>query len=483
MKQPNLLGRLIYHPTTLLVVSLLFPFVLILLPALQKGAVAQATDPSSKLFTETGKSVRGSFLAYWEQNGGLARHGFPITEQFQEKSDTDGKEYSVQYFERSVFELHPENQPPYDVLLQLLGNFQYDEQYPTSGAAKQHPNNELGARYFSQTGKSLGGKFLRYWEQNGDLSQFGYPISNEFHEQSQLDGKEYLVQYFERAVFELHPENQPPYDVLLSQLGSLRWETKQNQSNENQKEIPAPEFRAEIPDGQYLPIYPESEIKTVIEDSYAGRIDRLVRYEAPADEEKVRAFYDAVMPQYGWTHRYRIGFTDSSYDWTDPNGVIPWHLTLSLRAVNGGATEGRSLVILDYHRYADLDIKSIPLYPDAQEIVTGSGQGGIDWPPICSDTDPFTSTTYITSATPSNIDRFYKSNLSDLGWFLHQSVGSVDSASGLQLRSEHGVGFERVGNTGIFTVERLGLTIKAQELARNATRVAITVKSCLDRGT
>jgi hypothetical protein len=29
------------------------------------------------------------------------------------------------------------------------------------------------------------------------------------------------VQYLERAVFEMHPENQPPYDVLLSQLGTF----------------------------------------------------------------------------------------------------------------------------------------------------------------------------------------------------------------------------------------------------------------------
>jgi C-terminal peptidase prc len=31
------------------------------------------------------------------------------------------------------------------------------------------------------------------------------------------------VQYFERAVFEYHPENQAPYDVLLSQLGTTRY--------------------------------------------------------------------------------------------------------------------------------------------------------------------------------------------------------------------------------------------------------------------
>jgi len=37
------------------------------------------------------------------------------------------------------------------------------------------------------------------------------------------------VQYFERAVFEAHPENAPPYDVLLSQLGTFRYQQKQGQ--------------------------------------------------------------------------------------------------------------------------------------------------------------------------------------------------------------------------------------------------------------
>jgi hypothetical protein len=35
---------------------------------------------------------------------------------------SDGREYTVQWFERARFELHPENKPPYNVLLGLLGN-------------------------------------------------------------------------------------------------------------------------------------------------------------------------------------------------------------------------------------------------------------------------------------------------------------------------------------------------------------------------
>ena len=53
--------------------------------------------------------------------------------------------------------------------------------------------------------------------------QQGYPVSDPFVEVSALDGKPYTVQYFQRAVFEYHPENAAPYNVLLSQLGTYRF--------------------------------------------------------------------------------------------------------------------------------------------------------------------------------------------------------------------------------------------------------------------
>lgn len=95
---------------------------------LPPGPEAQAE--TSRTFKETGKTVSGRFLEYWNQNGGLAQQGFPISDEFQEKSDLDGKVYTVQYFERSVFEMHPENPKPYDVLLSQLGTFRYKEKYP-----------------------------------------------------------------------------------------------------------------------------------------------------------------------------------------------------------------------------------------------------------------------------------------------------------------------------------------------------------------
>lgn len=208
--------------------SLLIPLVLIVCAAV--FAPAAQAQGGSRTFPETGRTVGGTFLQYWNRHGGLAQQGLPISEEIQETSSVDSKTYTVQYFERAVFEQHPENQPPYNVLLSLLGVFRYQQKYP-QGAPNQVPNNEPNSRLFPETGKRLGGLFRTYWESHGGLAQQGLPISEEFDEVSDLNGQTYKVQYFERAVFEYHPENQPPYNVLLSQLGTFRQREKYGSLN------------------------------------------------------------------------------------------------------------------------------------------------------------------------------------------------------------------------------------------------------------
>ncbi len=182
-------------------------------------AVAQG---NCRTFAETAKTVCDQFLAYWNANGGLAQQGFPISEVLSETSDTDGKIYTVQYFERAVFEMHPEFAgTPNEVLLQLLGVYFWNRRY-SSAAPNQVANSDPGARVYPETGKTLGGTFQQYWDSHGGLRQQGYPISDEFIEVNDLDGKPYRVQYFERAVFEYHPEYAgTPNEVLLSQVGTF----------------------------------------------------------------------------------------------------------------------------------------------------------------------------------------------------------------------------------------------------------------------
>src|SRR4051794_21045444 len=80
-------------------------------------------------FDATGHNVSGRFLTYWQQTGGLAIYGYPISEPFMEASKSDGKTYMVQYFERNRLELHPELAgTPHEVQLGLLGSELLDMQ-------------------------------------------------------------------------------------------------------------------------------------------------------------------------------------------------------------------------------------------------------------------------------------------------------------------------------------------------------------------
>ncbi|MGI8587833.1 MAG: hypothetical protein ACR2M0_09130 [Chloroflexia bacterium] len=201
---------------------------LLALLALPPASVPPATaQPASRTFPETGHTVSGSFLSFWQSHGGLTQLGYPISDPLIETSDTDGQPYTVQYFERAVLESHPENAgTPFEVLPSLLGDYRYREYYGPDGAPDQHASSEA-PRYFPQTGHTVGGFFRRYWEAHGGLAQQGYPISDEFTEVSDLDNKPYTVQYFERAAFELHPENAgTPYEVLLTQLGTYQQRTR-----------------------------------------------------------------------------------------------------------------------------------------------------------------------------------------------------------------------------------------------------------------
>jgi O-antigen ligase len=72
-----------------------------------------------------------------------------------------------------------------------------------------------GCRYFAGTGHNVCGDFQEYWEAYGGLVVFGFPLSEAFEH----DGS--LVQYFERARFEWHPEHAGTrFEVLLTRLGS-----------------------------------------------------------------------------------------------------------------------------------------------------------------------------------------------------------------------------------------------------------------------
>ena len=164
-------------------------------------------------FPETRQAIAPEFLAYWRDKGGLGRFGYPITRPIVLRG------YVSQFFERAVFEYHPEYEgTPHVVLLRLLGNdYTLGRSFETADPLTVPPDRI----FMPLTEHTLGGAFKKMWEETGGLDVYGYPISEEITEISPTDGKEYLVQYFERNRFEYHPESAgTPYEVQLGLLGA-----------------------------------------------------------------------------------------------------------------------------------------------------------------------------------------------------------------------------------------------------------------------
>src|SRR5437764_5304514 len=132
------------------------------------AATARPARAADQCFPQTGRCVPERFYAYWQQHGGLALNGYPLSDPFTEALE-DGKPYTVQYFERVRMEHHPENQPPFDVLLGQFGRRLHPADPPVSAQA--------GMAYFEATGHNVIPQFMAYWQANGGLAQFGYPLS------------------------------------------------------------------------------------------------------------------------------------------------------------------------------------------------------------------------------------------------------------------------------------------------------------------
>jgi hypothetical protein len=173
--------------------------------------------------------VDGPIAAFWERNGGLPVFGYPTGAQ-QEQS-VEGRALQAQAFERNRLELHPENQAPYDVLLGRLGaDILARQGRDWQAFSKADPG---APHYFAASGHAIAPEFWGYWSSHGleldgrrgktaqeSLALFGLPLSEAVVETNPTDGKPYLTQWFERARFELHPENAgTPYEVLLGLLG------------------------------------------------------------------------------------------------------------------------------------------------------------------------------------------------------------------------------------------------------------------------
>lgn len=185
--------------------------VFLVLGALAASLTAEAAPQMGRrgvYFPETGFWVNDPFLRFWENNGGLRTFGYPISRVFYQ----DG--LLRQYFERAIFERHDHLAGTrWEVLATRIGALTTLDRLDEPPFQRVNAQSDANCTFYPESGHTLCNGFRAYWQARGGLLAFGYPISEEFEENG------HIVQYFERARFEWHPQNAPPYDILLGHLG------------------------------------------------------------------------------------------------------------------------------------------------------------------------------------------------------------------------------------------------------------------------
>jgi hypothetical protein len=176
---------------------------LIIVLAAVPGAAGQSPSGGERIFP-TEFVVRGEFLHFFDRNGGIEVFGYPLTIQFEE----DG--HLVQYFHRGRMEQLLEGPSGQRVVLGRLG-----EALMTPEAPVKDPGERPDRRFFPETGHIVASAFLRYFEARGGVDLFGYPITEMMVENGRI------VQYFQRARLDWHPENPPPLRIQPGNLGEF----------------------------------------------------------------------------------------------------------------------------------------------------------------------------------------------------------------------------------------------------------------------
>jgi hypothetical protein len=200
-------------------------------PTTQGAPLYVEYDPPAhggRVFAATGHSLGGVFRSFWETRGGLARFGYPLTEELVEPEPGSGRPRTVQYFERVRFEHFPElSGTPYEVQLTRLGDAALQRQNLDWRSLPSDPAESPDCRRFPETGRRLCPPFLSAWEQAGGLDLVGLPLTEAFPTTDAATGKALTVQYFERARIEYHPDQEgSPAAIQFGLLGReqiARW--------------------------------------------------------------------------------------------------------------------------------------------------------------------------------------------------------------------------------------------------------------------
>ena len=78
--------------------------------------------------------------------------------------------------------------------------------------------SQAATRCFAETGQCIDGQIQTFWQNQGGISIFGFPIAASTT--TIVDGHTVVAQLFERQRIEYHAHNFAPYDMLLGRVGA-----------------------------------------------------------------------------------------------------------------------------------------------------------------------------------------------------------------------------------------------------------------------
>lgn len=171
-----------------------------------RAVLAQPSDllPLPQDGFENGFAVPALIWRYWRAHGGAEVFGVPLAPAHP---TPDGLE---QTFSHARLRLRPALadtaflvQPAPLGYLRMATRGTPVSAVPQAPAAERYPAQPQppGATQviFEDSGHTLSAGLLAYWQRNGGLDVFGYPLSEEMTERTS-DGQRRVVQYFERAL-------------------------------------------------------------------------------------------------------------------------------------------------------------------------------------------------------------------------------------------------------------------------------------------
>ncbi len=166
-----------------------------------------------RCFEQTGFCIRGTLLDYWERNGAEQVFGYPISDE--QLATVEGTwTGTVQWFERDRLEDHGLD----GILRGRLGAVLLEQQGYYWWQQPHTGRVPAGCQLFEQTQQIVCEPLLSYWQANGGVARFGYPLTGLV--QQRIENWQGAVQYFERVRLEIHPEAPPASRIQSGRLGS-----------------------------------------------------------------------------------------------------------------------------------------------------------------------------------------------------------------------------------------------------------------------